>query len=140
MIIWIFFLLSNCVITDCIMGGNPISTGKRIGDDSDDSVLDNIFVPISPKDLSLGLPIASHAKPLWLHFWNRLVGNCSQPHCILCRISRKFHFLVLLVTIIFLTLKIRTMVIYIYIYIILSFFSCSLTLFKSCSKFVCFLI
>ena len=86
--IWIFVV--KYYYTDCIMGGNPISIGERISNHSNDGVLDNISVPISTKDLSLSLPLASHAKPLWLHFWNRLVGNCSQHDCIFCRIPRKF--------------------------------------------------
>lgn len=74
------------------MGGNSLSSGKRASNDCDDSVLNHISVPISAKDLPLRLPLASHAKPLWLHFWDSLVGYSPQLDCIFCSLACKFTF------------------------------------------------
>ena len=74
---------------DCIMGGNSIPIGKRIGNPSNDGVLDHLPLPIPSEDLSLRLSLASYAKPFRLHLWNRLVGDCSQYDCLFCRLARK---------------------------------------------------
>lgn len=60
------------------MGGDTITTGKRVNNTSNDSVFNNVFVSISTKNISLCLSTTSHAKSLWLHLWHCLVGDCPQ--------------------------------------------------------------
>lgn len=79
-------------IAVCIMGGDSLSAGKRRRYHRDDSVLNHLSVPISTKDLPLSLSLASNAKPLWLYFWNCLVGNSPQLDCIFCSLACKLIF------------------------------------------------
>jgi len=67
--------LTFYVFSDCALGGNPLLVGERFCYIGDDSVLNYFSIPIPSQNLSFGLPSATHAKPLWLHFWNSLVGN-----------------------------------------------------------------
>lgn len=67
--------LTFYVFSDCALGGNPLLVGERFSDIGDDSVLNYLSLPIPSQNFSFGLPFATHAKPLWLHFWNSLVGN-----------------------------------------------------------------
>lgn len=83
------------VCADCAMGYNPISVGERVSDIGDDSVPNNVSVSISSKDISLYLPIAPPSKPLWLHFWHCLVGNCTKLdrlfRCLPCKSLSYMH-------------------------------------------------
>jgi len=78
---------------DCAMGGNSLSFGERINYISDDSVLNHVPLSVSSQNLSLSLPLASHAKPFWLHFWNRLVGHRPQHDRVFCSFPCKCHVL-----------------------------------------------
>lgn len=71
------------------MGGSSIAFEEGINNTCNDNVLDNISIPIPPKNLSLCLPLATDAKSLWLHFWYCLVGNRSQFDCIFCSFTCK---------------------------------------------------
>lgn len=73
------------------MGCDSLSAGEWINYSGDDSVLDHVFVPISPQNLPFGLPFATHAEPFWVHFWNCLVGDCSQHDRLFCCITREFY-------------------------------------------------
>lgn len=75
---------------DCTMGGNSIIIGKRIGNASNDGVLDHLPLPIPSEDLPLRLPFTSNAEPFRLHLRNCLVGDCSQFDCLFRRLTRKF--------------------------------------------------
>lgn len=65
------------------MGSDSCTIGEGIGNGGDDCVLD-VFHSISPKNLSLGLPLAPNAKLVWLHLWHSLVGDSPQLDCIFC--------------------------------------------------------
>ncbi|KAH7544230.1 hypothetical protein JRO89_XS15G0132800 [Xanthoceras sorbifolium] len=79
-------------LAGCAMGGDSIFIEKRIDNCGDDGVVDNVSVPISPKNLPLSLPFAPHAKPFWLHFWHCLVGDCSQHDRILRCITYPIYY------------------------------------------------
>ena len=74
------------------MGGDSVHIGKRVNNNSDDSVLDHISLPISPQNLPLSLPITPNAVRFWLHFRHHLVGDCPQLDCLLCRIPCELLF------------------------------------------------
>lgn len=73
-----------------IMDSNPSFTWEGFDNRSDDNIPSNVSHPVLTKDLSLCLPLAPNAKPLWLHFWYCLVGNSSKFDCVFCRLTCKF--------------------------------------------------
>ena len=86
--IFVNILIITVIATaGCFVGGSTITDTKRINNDSYDSDLDHVPLPIPPKDIPLSLLSASHAELLWLHIRNNLVGNCSQLDSLLCCIT-----------------------------------------------------
>ncbi|CAL5402930.1 unnamed protein product [Camellia sinensis] len=69
------------------MGSYSGLVGKGINNCCDDDILNHVSLPISPQNLPLGLPLASHAKLVWLHIRHCLVGDRPQHDCIFCRIA-----------------------------------------------------
>lgn len=76
---------------DCAVGGSSRASEEGFNNSYYDSILNYVSFPISSQDLSLYLPLETHAKSLRLHFWHCLVGNCTQFDCIFRRISRTYH-------------------------------------------------
>lgn len=81
----------HCV-ADSTVGGDTVNIGKRVNNNSDDSVLDNIPLPVPPQNLPFSLLTTPNAKCFRLHFRHHLVGDRPQHDCLFCRLPCKFLF------------------------------------------------